>query len=104
MSKSSNLTAQNVEKQDSLKTKKRETKKVKIPQKLIDNRRQEIIASLNKIADEQEVVIKNIPRVNTGSKRGSNFRGVSVNGKKWQVCTIISIKYAKITIPDGSKI
>ena len=86
MCNSPNFTTQNVEKNESLlKRKKREMKKAKIPQKLIENRRQEIIASLSKIVSEEETVVHGIPRVNTGSKRGSNFRGVSVNGKKWQV-------------------
>jgi hypothetical protein len=52
---------------------------------LIENRRREIISSLEKVTDGSQVVIESIPRVYTGSKRGSNFRGVSVNGKKWQV-------------------
>jgi hypothetical protein len=43
------------------------------------------MTSLSKITDLDKVVIENIPRAHTGSKRGSNFRGVSVNGKKWQV-------------------
>lgn len=81
------------------KTRKRELNKTKIPQKLIENRRQEIIASLDKIKEEDEVVIQSIPRVYTGSKRGSNFRGVSVNGKKWQVSTRLPNNF---TIPPGS--
>lgn len=67
----------------------REANKEKIPQKLIENRRQEIISSLVSVTSDEEVVITGIPRVYTGSKRGSNFRGVSVNGKKWQVSTLI---------------
>uniref|UniRef100_A0A7S3J5K1 AP2/ERF domain-containing protein n=1 Tax=Euplotes harpa TaxID=151035 RepID=A0A7S3J5K1_9SPIT len=87
MSGSPCLTSENIEDSPSAmkKTRKRELNKTKIPQKLIENRRQEIIASLDKIKEEDEVVIQSIPRVYTGSKRGSNFRGVSVNGKKWQV-------------------
>mmetsp|Transcript_1059 Transcript_1059/g.931 ORF Transcript_1059/g.931 Transcript_1059/m.931 type:complete len:269 (+) Transcript_1059:19-825(+) len=60
-------------------------KKAKIPQKLVENRRQEILASLEKVSEDSETVIEAVPRAYTGSKRGSNFRGVSVNGKKWQV-------------------
>lgn len=88
MFNSYNITAENLESDHahSKKSKKREVVKVKIPQKLIENRRQEIISSLKKISDSEQVVIESIPRVYTGSKRGSNFRGVSVNGKKWQVC------------------
>lgn len=81
------LTSENMGQWDgSLKNKKkRDSDKAKIPQKLIDNRRQEIISSLEKISNEEQIVVHGIPRVYTGSKRGSNFRGVSVNGKKWQV-------------------
>ena len=90
MFNSYNITAENLESDhaNSKKSKKRDVVKVKIPQKLIDNRRQEIISSLKKITDNEQVVIESIPRVYTGSKRGSNFRGVSVNGKKWQVCVL----------------
>eukprot|EP00344_Euplotes_crassus_P003639 CAMPEP_0197004096 /NCGR_PEP_ID=MMETSP1380-20130617/18941_1 /TAXON_ID=5936 /ORGANISM="Euplotes crassus, Strain CT5" /LENGTH=179 /DNA_ID=CAMNT_0042422779 /DNA_START=272 /DNA_END=811 /DNA_ORIENTATION=- len=59
--------------------------KAKIPQKLIENRRREILSSLKKVTDPSKEVIKAVPRISTGSKRGSSFRGVSVNGKKWQV-------------------
>jgi hypothetical protein len=67
------------------KKKTRNLNKEKIPQKLIENRRQEILASLAKVTDQAQTVVKSVPRVSTGSKRGSHFRGVSVNGKKWQV-------------------
>lgn len=75
------------DKNDSNSKQKKRTKVVKdkIPQKLIDNRKEEIILSLNKVQDASRVMIEGIPRVYTGSKRGSNYRGVSVNGKKWQV-------------------
>ena len=83
--KSSNFTAENAVDPEMPKRKRRQTKKAKIPQKLVENRKQEIIASLDKVTDMAQNVVKGIPRVNTGSKRGSSFRGVSVNGKKWQV-------------------
>jgi hypothetical protein len=67
------------------KKKARNLNKTKIPQKLIENRRQEILSSLSKVDDEAQIVVKSVPRISTGSKRGSHFRGVSVNGKKWQV-------------------
>jgi hypothetical protein len=76
--------------------KKKSATKVKIPQKLIDNRRQEIIDSLHKIPDDDQVVINGVPRAFTGSKRGSNFRGVSVNGKKWQVRNILPNIYYRL--------
>jgi hypothetical protein len=76
--------------------KKKSATKVKIPQKLIDNRRQEIVDSLHKIPDDDQIVINGVPRAFTGSKRGSNFRGVSVNGKKWQVRIIPSKIYYRL--------
>ena len=87
MSSISLITSENMGQPDgcSKNKKKKDSEKTKIPQKLIDNRRQEIISSLDKIFDLEQVVVHGIPRVYTGSKRGSNFRGVSVNGKKWQV-------------------
>lgn len=86
MKRSQPITSENVEcKSQALKRKKKDSSKVKIPQNLIENRRREIISSLDKVTEDSEVVIESIPRVYTGSKRGSNFRGVSVNGKKWQV-------------------
>jgi len=71
-----------------VKRKRKTGNKTKIPQKLIENRLQEIHSSLEKISNPSTIVIKAVPRAFTGSKRGSNFRGVSVNGKKWQVCTL----------------
>ena len=82
------------------KTKKRGGKKAKIPQKLIENRRQEIITSLGKITEASSEVIKAVPRISTGSKRGSNYRGVSVNGKKWQVSFLPLIYYNTRWISD----
>lgn len=82
---SKNFTAQNAVNHEIPKKKRSQAKKAKIPQKLVENRKQEIITSLDKVSDMDESVVKGIPRVSTGSKRGSNFRGVSVNGKKWQV-------------------
>jgi hypothetical protein len=76
--------------------KKKCVNKVKIPQKLIDNRRQEIVDSLAKIPDDDQIVIKGVPRAFTGSKRGSNFRGVSVNGKKWQVRILLPKIYYRL--------
>jgi len=69
-----------------IKRRRKTGNKTKIPQKLIESRLQEIHSSLEKISNPSTIVIKAVPRAFTGSKRGSNFRGVSVNGKKWQVC------------------
>ena len=86
MSSMTLLTSENMgQSENCMKNKKKDSNKTKIPLKLIDNRRQEIISSLEKIIDSDHVVVHGIPRVYTGSKRGSNYRGVSVNGKKWQV-------------------
>ena len=78
---------QKVSKEKAIKQKPRRKamKKAKIPQNLIENRKQEILTSLEKVSDASDEVIKAVPRISTGSKRGSNYRGVSVNGKKWQV-------------------
>lgn len=67
------------------KSKRKAANKAKIPQNLIENRKQEILTSLEKVSDASKEVIEAVPRISTGSKRGSNYRGVSVNGKKWQV-------------------
>ena len=95
--KSSIFTVENAVNHESPKKKRRQAKKAKIPQKLVENRKQEIIASLDKVADMTQSVVKGIPRVNTGSKRGSSFRGVSVNGKKWQVSLQLPDLSVKIT-------
>ena len=80
----SNFTVENAHPEKYQKKRRKLANKAKIPQNLIENRKQEIISSLEKIEDSNKV-IEGIPRVYTGSKRGSNYRGVSVNGKKWQV-------------------
>jgi len=90
---SENVASEKAQSMDNNKRRRKQTNKDKIPEKLIENRKQEIIASLEEIKDLEKTVISGIPRVYTGSKRGSNFRGVSVNGKKWQVSTSLHVHY-----------
>lgn len=39
----------------------------------------------NEAKDTEDVILKGCPRIHNQTKRGSIYRGVSKNGKKWQV-------------------
>lgn len=59
---------------------------MQISEILTKTRRKELQAALRKAENDTELVITTrIKRKESKSTRGSLFRGVSKNGKKWQV-------------------
>jgi hypothetical protein len=53
---------------------------------LMDSKKKEVEMALSKIPDNNDVILWNKnKRQLSKSTRGSKFRGVSRNGKKWQV-------------------
>ena len=60
--------------------------KVSLVEKLLNSKKTELIDSLTLIQDGQSVVLWSKLKIQLGkSRRGSRYRGVSRNGKKWQV-------------------
>jgi hypothetical protein len=57
-----------------------------ISELLTKKRRRELINGVNKAPNSQSpVIVTKIKSKQSRSSRGSDFRGVSKNGKKWQV-------------------
>lgn len=57
---------------------------------LTKTRRRELEQALKKAVKETEIIVHTrLKRKLTKSTRGSQYRGVSKNGKKWQVIYII---------------
>jgi hypothetical protein len=61
------------------------TKNLKSINKLISSRRSDTLNELEKIGDDESVVLKSSPKPPTRNSKLSHFRGVSHNGRKWQV-------------------
>ena len=63
-----------------------ERNEVQISEILTKTRRKELENALRKAQSDSEIIISSkLKRKISKSSRGSNFRGVSKNGKKWQV-------------------
>lgn len=52
--------------------------------KLIESRKNDTLNELNKFSDD-DVVLKSSPKARARNSKLSHFRGVSNNGRKWQV-------------------
>lgn len=52
---------------------------------LIESRRMDTISSLESISSEDEIVLRSSPKKPSKNPKLSHFRGVSNNGRKWQV-------------------
>lgn len=61
------------------------TKNLKSIKKLITSRRSDTLNELEKIGDDESIVLKSSPKPPTRNSKLSHFRGVSHNGRKWQV-------------------
>ena len=61
------------------------TKNLKSIKKLICSRRSDTLNELEKIGDDESTVLKSSPKPPTRNSKLSHFRGVSHNGRKWQV-------------------
>ena len=63
------------------------------------SRLNELKEVVNEILEDNAVIIKGLFDQNKNAKRGSKFRGVSKNGKKWQV---ILLQGNLLLIGDGN--
>ena len=61
---------------------------IQVPVQGESKKLQELREIMKKTENPNQIVIKNKPRIRgMESQRGSKYRGVSKNGKKWQVST-----------------
>jgi hypothetical protein len=65
------------------------------------SRLKELKAVVKEITDENVIIIEGIYRYRKNLKRGSKFRGVSKNGKKWQVSHSFSTHLLLLGDGDG---
>jgi hypothetical protein len=65
---------------------------MQISEILTKTRRKELEAALKRAKSDHDMIITSrLKKKTTKSTRGSQYRGVSKNGKKWQVYTIINV-------------
>eukprot|EP00347_Sterkiella_histriomuscorum_P024328 403331510 len=86
-------THQNLYEQQHLSQSQEQKSDLQITEVLTKTRRKELETALTKATSQDQVVIQSkLKRKQTKSTRGSQYRGVSKNGKKWQVQLLGNLK------------